>query len=55
MLYTTCLYIYDYTSSRPNLSKPYYSLSTSTYDYTTPTLVYFRRALYIALLSTDIR
>jgi hypothetical protein len=41
MLYTTYLYVYDYTLSRSNLPKPYYSLSTSTYNYATPTLIYF--------------
>jgi hypothetical protein len=55
MLCTTCLYAYDYTPSYPNYPKPPDSPSTSTYDYTTPTLVRFRRASRIALPSTDVR
>jgi hypothetical protein len=55
VLCTTCLYVYDYTSSRPNLPKPYHSLSASTCDHATPTLVHFRRASRVALLSTDVR
>jgi hypothetical protein len=54
-LCTTCLHVYDYTSSRPNLPEPYYSLSASTCDYATPALVHFRRASRVALLSTDVR
>ena len=55
MLSTTCLHVYDHTSSRPNLPEPYRSLSASTCDHATPALVYFRRASRVALLSTDVR
>jgi hypothetical protein len=55
ILCTTCLHVYDYTSSRSNLSEPYDSPSDSTCDCVTPALVHFRRALYVALLSTDVQ
>jgi hypothetical protein len=55
ILSTTCLYVYDHTSSSPNLPEPYHSLSASTCDYAIPTLVHFQRASRVALLSTDVR